>query len=435
MTGDGSVTRSDGDATSDADTTADSVATSSGDATADTDSTPGTTSGTGSTSGDASSDLRATATTRVGESLDVLLVGPAGHRTGGIAHYVNHQHDLLDEGITSHIHDTATPAPEGPIPLSGLVGESRAVFWHKCYRTLRALARYPFHRRPDLVHVHASDDLSFLRAGLYVLLSALLWRVPVVLHVHGPTFDEFVADARPPLSWFQSLVFGQSDAVIVLSEYWAEVLAGSVVRENLVVLPNAVTPENFEPQYDADPPRIVVVSNLVPRKGITELFAAVNDLAGSGVPFEFVLAGDGPLRPDAEALAERHGEVTYHGYVSEAEKRRLLSEGTITVLASHAEGLPFALLEGMAGGNAVVATRVGSVPEVVGPENGRLVEPGDAEGLASGLRALLADPENTREMGRRNRTLVEERYAWDHVIDRLDSLYRRLVGGAAGSDR
>nr|WP_264475147.1 glycosyltransferase family 4 protein [Salinirubrum litoreum] len=356
------------------------------------------------------------------------MVGPAGHRTGGIAHYINHQHDLFDGAVRSRIHDTATPAPEGTVALAGLLGEERAVFWHKCYRTLRALARFPFRRRPDLVHVHASDDLSFLRAGLYVLVSALFWRVPVVLHVHGPTFDEFVADARPPLSWFQSLVFEQSDAVIVLSEYWAESLAGRVAPEKLVVLPNAVTPGDFEPRDDADPPRVVVVSNLVPRKGIAELFDAVDSLTDEGVEFEFVLAGDGPLRAEAEALAERHGTVTYHGYVSEAEKRRLLSEGTITVLASHAEGLPFALLEGMAGGNAVVATSVGSVPEVVGPENGRLVEPGDADALAAALGDLLADPETAREMGRRNRNLIEDRYAWDHVTDRLEALYREVVG-------
>lgn len=362
-------------------------------------------------------------------ALNVLLVGPAGHRTGGIAHYVNHQHDLLDGTVRSRVHDTATPAPDDTGVLGRIVDEERAVFWHKCFRTLRALAHYPFRKRPDLVHVHSSDDLSFLRAGLYVLLSALLWRVPVVLHVHGPTFDEFVADARPPLSWFQSLVFGESDVVIVLSEYWADSLAGRVAPEKLVVLPNAVTPDEFDSRYDADPPRVVVVSNLVPRKGVAELFDAVDSLADEGVDFEFVLAGDGPLRADAEALAERHANVSYHGYVSETEKRRLLSEGTITVLASHAEGLPFALLEGMAGGNAVVATSVGSVPEVVGPENGRLVDPGDAEALTSALRELLADPETAREMGRRNRALVEDRYAWNHVTDRLESLYQGLVGG------
>lgn len=376
-----------------------------------------------------------TDTEAVADTLDVLLVGPAGHLTGGIAHYVNHQHDVLSGTIRSRVHDTATPAPEPPVPLAGLVGESRAVFWHKCYRTLRALARFPFRRRPDLVHVHASDDLSFLRAGLYVLLSALLWRVPVVLHVHGPTFDEFVADARPPLSWFQSLVFGQSDAVIVLSDYWADSLAGRVAGEKLVVLPNAVTPDAFDPRYDTDPPRVVVVSNLVPRKGVTELFTAIDNLAAEGADFEFVLAGDGPLRSAAEALAERHPNVTYHGYVSEAEKRRLLSSGTITVLASHAEGLPFALLEGMAGGNAVVATSVGSVPEVVGPENGRLIEPGDAAALTTALRELLADPERAREMGRRNRALIEERYAWDHVIGRLESLYGEILADADESER
>jgi glycosyltransferase involved in cell wall biosynthesis len=361
--------------------------------------------------------------------LDVLLVGPAGYRTGGIAHYIARQRELLEDPIQTRLYDTATPAPEGDVPLAGLIGRDRAVFLHKLLVTLVALVRFPFRRRPDVVHVHASDDLSFLRAGLYVLFTALVWRRPVVLHVHGPTFDAFVDDASWPLAAFQSAVFGESAAVVVLSEYWADVVAKRVSRERLVVLPNAVEHQRFDPQYDTDPPRLVFVSNLFPRKGVTDLFAAVDSLLDEGLRFEVVVAGDGPLRPEAEALAARRQSVTYRGYVSEAEKHRLLSAGTVSVLASHAEGLPFALLEGMAGGNAVVATRVGSVAEVVEAGGGLLVPPGDPAALTAALRELLSDPDRARKMGRANRRLVVERYSWDRITALLAALYRTVADG------
>jgi glycosyltransferase involved in cell wall biosynthesis len=366
--------------------------------------------------------------------LDVLLVGPAGYATGGIAHYIARQHDLLTGPVSTRLYDTATPAPEDPGGLAGLLGTERAVFVHKVVETLTALARFPFVRRPDLVHVHASDDLSFLRAGLYVLLATLLWRRPVVLHVHGPTFDEFVAEASAPLAAFQSLVFRHSSAVVVLSEYWARALSTRVPEKKLVVLPNAVEHRRYEPRYDAAPPRLVYVSNLFPRKGVAELFPAVETLLDEGLDFEVVIAGDGPLRGAAEDLAARHPVVDYRGYVSEAEKHRLLSSGTVTVLASHAEGLPFALLEGMAGGNAVVATSVGSVPEVVEASGGVLVPPGDTEALTDALRELLSDPERARALGRRNRRLVEARYSWDGVVESLTDLYRTVAAGRPPAD-
>jgi glycosyltransferase involved in cell wall biosynthesis len=357
------------------------------------------------------------------DGVDVLIVGPAGHRTGGIAHYIDRQDALLTDPIRTRVYDTATPARSLPSAVTRVVGDSRAQLLDKVVRTVLGLCRFPFRRRPDVVHVHASQDLSFLRAGVYALLAAAVWRCGIVFHVHGPTFDEFVAEATPPMSWFQSLVVGRCDRIVVLSDYWADALARRVPRGRTVVLPNAIEHDAYEPRYDADPPRLVFISNLYPRKGVTDLFTAIERLAADGVDFEAVVAGDGPLREDAAELAATHDNVSYRGYVSEAEKRRLLSSGTVSVLASHAEGLPFALLEGMGAGNAIVATRVGSVPETVDADGGRLVDPGDVDALADALRELLTDPDRATEMGRHNRALAVERYSWDSVTASLTELY------------
>lgn len=200
-------------------------------------------------------------------------------------------------------------------------------------------------------------------------------------------------------------------------------------EDKLVVLPNAVDADEYDPQFDADPPRIVFVSTLIERKGVPAFVEAVESLAASATEeFAVDVAGDGPLSDQVEALATRHEEVTYWGYVSEQRKRELLSEGSIYVLPTHAENLPIAMLEGMAGGNAVVATPVGGIPDVVGPENGYLVEPGNPDALADALSSLLSAPRTVESMARRNRDLVAAEYDWTVATDRLVELYEALAG-------
>lgn len=355
----------------------------------------------------------------------VLLVGTLGG--GGIHRYVEEQCRHLAGHLDVDVYDMYSE-PKG----SG-------VAWFVRSLALAALAalRFPFRRRPDVVHVHTSQRYSFVRAAFYALFAAHIWRRPVVLHVHGSAFDDFVETGTSPagrlLDRLQSAVFDACDAVVVLSPYWKRTLADDVGDGKLVVLPNAVVPGEYDPSYGGRPPTLVFVSNLVGRKGVAELVGALETLlAREDLDFRAHVAGTGPRRGTVEALAAAHDAVEYHGYVSEPDKRALLSAGSVYALPAHAEGLPIAMLEGMAGGNAVVATAVGAIPEVVGPENGLLVEPGDEAALADALAALLADPARAERMGRANRAAVEERYSWAAATESLLALYARVLADGDG---
>lgn len=349
-------------------------------------------------------------TTRT-EPTDLLIVGTRGG--GGIHHYVDELADRLPRTLSVSVYDMNTP-PDGSGVHWFLVS-----FLH----SLWAMVKFPFRRPPDVVHVHASHRFSFYRAAPYVLFAAHVWRRPVVLHIHGSSFDEFAETDDAAVRWLQRTVFGAADRVVVLSEYWRDLLADRVDAEKLEVLPNAVDPSEYDPSYGADTPHVVFVSNLIERKGVSELLAAIETLDERGATYRATIAGKGPLAAEVEAVAERSANLTYVGYVSEADKRALLDSGTVFVLPTYAEGLPIAMLEGMAGGNAIVSTRVGSIPEVIGPDNGVLLDPGDSDGLADAIGALVADPAGTEAMGRTNRALVESTYSWDRATDRLQELY------------
>ncbi|MFP8954774.1 glycosyltransferase family 4 protein [Natrialbaceae archaeon A-arb3/5] len=354
------------------------------------------------------------------DSIRVLIVGTFGG--GGVHQYVEEQHRRLSDRFAVSSYDMLMP-PAG----SGI-----RWFAYSVLLGLWAMLRFPFRSRPDIVHVHTSHRFSFYRSSFYVLFAKRVWGRPVVLHVHGSSFDEFVATDSGALARYQSLVFGASDRIVVLSEYWREVVSERADEETIHVLPNAVEPEGYEPSFDEpaddadEVPHVVFISNMIDRKGVTELVEAVDELESStDRPFRVSFAGKGPRSEQVTELADRSETVDYHGYVSEERKRSLLSEGTIYVLPTYAEGLPIAMLEGMAGGNAIISTDVGSIPEVIDDENGRLVEPGNVEQLHDALQSLVESPDTARRMGERNRRAICDRYSWEQITDELVGIYSR----------
>lgn len=356
--------------------------------------------------------------------IEVLIVGTFGG--GGIHHYIENLLVHLPDSVSTTTYDMRSePNGEG---LRWLL--SSILF------SLLAAVQFPIRRRPDLVHVHSSYAFSFYRAAFYVFVVDVIWRRPIVFHVHGSSFDTFLESDSRLVRALQSAVFERCDRIIVLSEYWRDELETRVPRDKLVVVPNAIDPDRFDPEYDHDPTRLVFISSLIQRKGVSELIDAVDRLAAAdSYEFHLSIAGSGPLRESIEALATRHEHVSYHGFVSEQEKCRLVSTSDVFVLPSHAEGLPIAMLEGMAGGNAVVATTVGSIPEVIDDASGILVEPGDSVALADAMRSLVGEPSTVGQMGRTNRSLVCDRYAWDTVTERIIDIYHEVVPRTGGHIR
>jgi glycosyltransferase involved in cell wall biosynthesis len=215
--------------------------------------------------------------------------------------------------------------------------------------------------------------------------------------------------------------------VIVLSSYWEQVLCTETDLDEAMVLPNPIDVSSFSEDGCADDTHIVYVSNLIERKGVAEFVEAIRRLhARDGPEFRVSIAGDGPEAEQMQALAADYEFVEYYGYVSESRKYELLTDGSIYVLPTYAEGLPIALLEGMAGGNAVVSTEVGAIPEVVGAENGIVIPPVDVDALVDALETLRTDGQLRRSMGETNRALVREQYTWSRISRELQELYERL---------
>ena len=165
--------------------------------------------------------------------------------------------------------------------------------------------------------------------------------------------------------------------------------------------------------------RLVCVGRLCEQKGQLLLIEAASRLAEQGIDFELVLAGDGEMRSDIEAMIAHHGlqkHVRITGWISTSQVRDEILAARALVLPSFAEGLPVVLMEAMALRRPVISTYVAGIPELINPgEHGWLVPAGDVEALTEAMRACLdAPPELLARMGHS----AHERVSTQHDVDK-----------------
>ncbi|MGW8466038.1 glycosyltransferase [Pseudomonas sp. CLCA07] len=179
-------------------------------------------------------------------------------------------------------------------------------------------------------------------------------------------------------------------------------------------------------------PRLVCVGRLSEQKGQLLLLEAARILAAQSVAFEIVLAGDGELREEIEALIAQHGleaQVRITGWISSAQVREEILAARALVLPSFAEGLPVVIMEAMALRRPVLTTYVAGIPELVRQgENGWLFPAGAAEDLAAALADCLAQPvEVLQRMGDAAYQRVLERHDIDTEATKLAKLIKGQI--------
>ena len=177
-------------------------------------------------------------------------------------------------------------------------------------------------------------------------------------------------------------------------------------------------------------PRLVCVGRLCEQKGQLLLVRAVAQLVARGVAVELVLAGDGEMRSEIEALIARHqlhNVVRITGWISSNQVREEILASRALALPSFAEGLPVVVMESMALRRPVLTTYVAGIPELVHDgENGWLIPAGDVDAVAAGLERVLATPlDQIAIMGERAHLRAVERHSIDTEAAKLAVLIKR----------
>jgi len=179
-------------------------------------------------------------------------------------------------------------------------------------------------------------------------------------------------------------------------------------------------------------PRLVCVGRLSEQKGQLLLVDAVSKLLAKGIDIELVLAGDGEMRPEIEALIRQHSlesKVIITGWISSKQVREEILASRAMVQPSFAEGLPVVIMEAMALRRPVLTTYVAGIPELVRPgENGWLFPAGDVDELVKVLEDFLRTPtEILEKMGQAAHQRVLERHSIDVEAAKLARLFAQAI--------
>ncbi|MEW5736093.1 MAG: glycosyltransferase family 4 protein [Thermodesulfobacteriota bacterium] len=319
----------------------------------------------------------------------------------------------------------------------------RAISPLKDAGALRELFRIIRERRPQIVHTHSS------KAGLLGRLAARAARVPAVIHTpHGHVFSgHFGPAASRVFLAVERAAARITDRTVALTEGERnDYLALKVgAPESIVVIHSGVPLERFSRQSSTpadareslglgpDGPVVGTVGWLLPIKGPGTLLAAMGRVWETHPDAVLVYVGQGPLQEELAREASRMGKgknVIFTGWRSDVEN--LLPAFDVFVLASENEGMGRAVVEAMAAGKPVAASRVGGIPDLVRDgETGFLVPPGDSPALAGAIETLLADPARASAMGEKGRELAPA-FSLSAMLEKLDRLYGDVLLDGAG---
>ena len=255
---------------------------------------------------------------------------------------------------------------------------------------------------------------------------------PYVASIKGVIADELTNErgiTRAMLriqAALERLAVHRADVVVATSQYSRSRIVETygIPGEKIIVVPELIDLRLWEEEdlgvaeIESDPPAILTVAHMYPRKNLGILMEAYARLRDAGISFQGWVVGEGPCRRtwehrrDSLDLGKR---ITFFGTIPRRALVDRYRRAAIFCLSSQQEGFGIVFLEAMAFGKPVVATRVSAIPEtVVDGETGLLVDPNDAEALARALAALLSDPSRRRALGAEGRRQVE-RFRADRV--------------------
>jgi glycosyltransferase involved in cell wall biosynthesis len=268
----------------------------------------------------------------------------------------------------------------------------------------------------DVIHAH-----WLYPAGLAGLAAAQRWRRPLVLSSHGGDLN--LARHSRVLRAVISRLSHAADACVGVSETLCEqFLSLGVPSQRISCIttcgvdemdPNAerrITNSLYHQFKHSSGLRVLYVGSLIPRKSVETLLAAHHVLERQGHALVCALVGDGSSRDQLQKMVQerRMQNVLFIDAQSPAAVPAWLQAAEVLVLPSLSEGRPVAVMEAMAAGLPVVATRIPGTQELVREgKNGLLFFPQDVDGLASCLEQLMRDEHLRRDMGRRGKSYIE----------------------------
>lgn len=289
---------------------------------------------------------------------------------------------------------------------------------------------------PRLVHAHFGD------CGPAGMAIADKLGVPLVVTFHGQDATQHQSQAikshrgRELIKKKRKLI-ERTGAFVAVSNHIKQCLVTQgYPDEKILVHHNGIDIEFFRPDPGVvKTPVIVFIGRFVEKKGTKYLVAAARELHESGVNFELILIGSGPLESDLRTSVEEAGvPCRFEGFLGLADVKNWIARASVVAVPSvtaangDSEGLPTVLLEAQAMATPIVATRHSGIPEGVREgKTAELVDEGDASALAAKLKSFLESPDKVRSFGEAGRLFISEQFDIRTQAKGLEEIYASLI--------
>jgi glycosyltransferase involved in cell wall biosynthesis len=299
------------------------------------------------------------------------------------------------------------------IPRQPSLGDAAAV--REVARRIAAVA-------PDVLHGHGAKGAALVR------LAPRRNGAIRVCTPHGGTLVYAPGTfAGGVFRWLERLMSRRTDLFLFESNFAAAEFARTITqpRGPVRIVCNGVGAADFAPvAVSPDASDIVFVGELRVLKGVDVLLEALAILKRGGRMVRATIAGEGPDAQQFKNLSESLGVADQARFLGHVPARAAFAMGRILVMPSRAESLPYVVLEAAAAGMPIVATRVGGIPEIFGPQSSRLIPPDDATALANAIGAALADPADLTRAAETLKARVRTHFTIDAMVDGGLAAYR-----------
>lgn len=276
----------------------------------------------------------------------------------------------------------------------------------------------------EIVHVHGASYNSFWRKRVFIGLVKMLGK-KVVYHIHGGGFIDFTEKNEKAVV----KTLHKCDCIVALSESWRIYFVNELSCTNVKVIKNIVQSPQIEETKKDDAVHFMILGLVCEQKGAFDLIQAVKQLKNK-TEEKFMLHIGGLGETERLQIEIKENDLTdcvrFEGFVSGANKIKLLNKSDFYVLPSYAEGLPISILEAMSYSLPILSTPVGGIPEVVDSTNGIIVQPGDVDALTSALKTMITDKQMRQSMGERSWQKVQPHLP-ENVEKELTEMYEKLI--------
>ncbi|MFB6235793.1 MAG: glycosyltransferase family 4 protein [Halopenitus sp.] len=313
---------------------------------------------------------------------------------------------------------------------------------------VRFLPLYPFHLHVHSRMIEQTVDSFNQEVDVVVLHTPLVPKVavdaPTIVWSAAPTvqgiqnrgwsdlFSVGMKIFRPILERVDEAAVRSGDYNVAVSETSANELRSEYDLENVEVVSSGIDIDKFSPVEDKTSRggQILYAGALDGLKGLSDLIEASETIISENPECKFIIAGDGPMRPQLESAVNEKGladSFEFLGFIEQSELVDLYRFSTLFVNPSYHEALPMALREAMACGTPVIATDVPGNNEIITDgHNGVLVPPAAPEELAGAILSLLGDRETMNEMRIEGRATITAEFSWDTITDQFEQIFTEL---------